>query len=111
MQDASGNIPPPAIITALQARGLHRLLIEGGAATLSRFLAAGCLDRLHLAIAPLIIGSGPVGLNLPEIATLDQALRPAMRTFRLGDDLLLDIALKGGPRGPGARPSGGTLPG
>jgi len=109
--DALGNIAPRAIVAALHACGLRRLLIEGGAATLSGFLAAGCLDRLHLLIAPLIIGSGPVGLNLPAIETLDQALRPAMQTFRLGDDLLLDIALRGRPRDPDVPPAGGILPG
>ena len=63
---------------------------------LSRFLAAGCLHRLHLAVAPMIIGSGPVGLSLPPIDRLDAALRGRMQAWRLGDDLLLDIDLAHG---------------
>jgi riboflavin-specific deaminase-like protein len=88
-----GHLSPRAIIAALHARGWRRLLIEGGATTVSRFLADGCLDRLHLAVAPLLIGSGPVGLVLPPIDRLDEALRPVVRHFPLGEDLLFDIAL------------------
>ena len=47
-----------------QVRGL----IEGGADTLSGFLAAGCLDRLHVVVAPIILGSGRPGCTLPAIA-------------------------------------------
>ena len=43
-------------------RGLRRILIEGGANTVSRFLAAGCLDRLHVMVAPIILGGGGPGL-------------------------------------------------
>lgn len=91
--DGSGQLPPARIVAALGALGLRRILIEGGALTVSRFLQAGCLDRLHIAVAPLIIGSGPTGLTLEPIDRLDAALRPPTRWHRLGDDLLLDIDL------------------
>jgi diaminohydroxyphosphoribosylaminopyrimidine deaminase / 5-amino-6-(5-phosphoribosylamino)uracil reductase len=90
---ADGRIPPLAIVDALAARGLSRLLIEGGAATVSAFVAAGCLHRLHVAVAPLLIGSGPVGLTLPPIERLDEALRPRMRCYRLDEDMLWDVEL------------------
>lgn len=93
---ADGGIPPQDIIAALRARGWQRLLVEGGATTVSGFLAAGCLDRLHVAVAPLLIGSGPIGVNLPPIDTLDQALRPRVRHHPLGADLLFDIDLRPG---------------
>ncbi|MGH7462095.1 MAG: RibD family protein [Longimicrobiales bacterium] len=51
-------LDPAAILDALSARGLRRVLIEGGARTISHFLAAGCLDRLHVMVAPLILRSG-----------------------------------------------------
>src|SRR3954467_15000535 len=47
-----GEIAPAAIVAALAERGLRRILIEGGAHTVSRFIAAGCLDRLHVMVAP-----------------------------------------------------------
>src|ERR1044072_9056690 len=45
-----GEIAPTAILSALAERGLRRILIEGGAHTVSRFIAAGCLDRLHVMV-------------------------------------------------------------
>ena len=65
---------PADIVAALAERGFKRLLIEGGAKTLSAFLAAGALDRLHLCVAPLVIGAGPIGLDLPPIDRLEEAL-------------------------------------
>src|SRR6476661_1212119 len=53
-----GQLAPDAILAALAQRGFRRFLIEGGADTVSRFLAAGCLDRLHVVIAPIILGAG-----------------------------------------------------
>lgn len=86
--DPDGSLAPAAILAALAERGLHRVLVEGGGGTVSRFLAAGCLHRLQLAVAPLIIGSGRPVLTLPVIAELGAALRPACRTWPLGDDVL-----------------------
>ena len=91
--DVAGVLPPAAIVRALAGLGLHRVLVEGGALTLSRFLAAGCLHRLHVLVAPLIIGAGPIGLSLPVIDRLEHALRPPVRTWRLGQDLLFDLDL------------------
>jgi riboflavin-specific deaminase-like protein len=90
---AGGRIPPPAILGALAERGFRRILIEGGADTVSRFLAAGCLDRLHVMVAPIIIGSGPTSFILPPVERADQALRAAVRTYRLDEEVLFDCDL------------------
>src|SRR5262245_61209925 len=74
-----GQLAPASILTGLAARGMRRVLIEGGADTVSRFLAAGCLDRLHVVVSPIIIGSGRASLILPEIKRVDHALRPPNR--------------------------------
>ena len=88
-----GGIASEDVLAALTARGLSRVLIEGGANTLSRFLKAGTLSRLHILTGPLIIGSGPVGINLPDIGRLENALRPEVRAFALpGGDVLFDCA-------------------
>jgi diaminohydroxyphosphoribosylaminopyrimidine deaminase/5-amino-6-(5-phosphoribosylamino)uracil reductase len=84
---------PSAILAALAERGLRRILIEGGADTVSRVLAAGCLDRLHLIVAHIVLGSGRVGLALPEIQRADQALRASMHVHRLDDEVLIDCDL------------------
>jgi riboflavin-specific deaminase-like protein len=88
-----GHIAPSTILTALAQRGLRRVLIEGGANTLSRFLAAGCLDRLHIVVAPIILGAGRPSFILPPIERADQALRMPMRSHRLGDEVLFDCDL------------------
>jgi riboflavin-specific deaminase-like protein len=90
---ANGRIDPRAILAALAERGLRRILVEGGAETVSCFLAAGCLDRLHVIVAPIIIGSGRPGFVLPPIERADQALRVSMRTFQLEDEILFDCDL------------------
>ena len=89
----AGRIGPHAIVRALADRGLKRLLVEGGADTLSAFLAAGAIDRLHIAVAPLLIGSGVAGIALPPIDHLDEALRPKVTLHRLGADILFDCEL------------------
>jgi riboflavin-specific deaminase-like protein len=88
-----GRIAPGAILAALAERSLRRILIEGGADTVSRFLAAGCLDRLHVVVAPIIFGSGRSGLALPPIARADQALRAPTRVHQLDGEVLFDCDL------------------
>lgn len=82
-----------ALLAALAARGLRRIFIEGGGVTLSRFLEAGMLDRLHIAVAPCILGSGRPAFSLPVIEELSQAIAFSCRHFVLGPDLLFDCAL------------------
>lgn len=90
-----GGFDPHRVIAALAERGLHRVLVEGGGITVSRFLRARALDRLHLSVAPLLLGSGRPSITLPPIHTLDEALRPPARHFLLGDDMLFDLELAG----------------
>jgi len=89
----NGQLAPAAIAAALAERGLRRLLVEGGADTVSRFLAAGCLDRLHVLIAPIILGTGRASLTLPAIERVEQAMRAPMRAHVLDGDVLLDCDL------------------
>lgn len=92
VESRDGTLHPADIVQALADRGFRRILIEGGSKTVSAFLSAGALDRFHLAIAPIVIGSGPIGINLPPIDELDEAQRPATTTYQLGRDVLFDCA-------------------
>jgi diaminohydroxyphosphoribosylaminopyrimidine deaminase / 5-amino-6-(5-phosphoribosylamino)uracil reductase len=69
---------------------MRRVLIEGGVDTILRFLDAGCLDRLHVIVAPIILGGGRSSFALSPIDRLDQALRPPMRVHPLGAEVLFD---------------------
>jgi riboflavin-specific deaminase-like protein len=88
-----GQIAPAAILSALAGCGIKRMLIEGGANTVSRFMVAGCLDRLHVMVAPIILGSGGPGLMLPALERADQAPRMPVRVHRIEDDVLFDCDL------------------
>ena len=68
---------------------MRRLLVEGGAETLARFLNASAIDELHLMVAPIVLGSGKTGLNLKPISELDEAMRPLVRTMRFKDGDML----------------------
>jgi diaminohydroxyphosphoribosylaminopyrimidine deaminase/5-amino-6-(5-phosphoribosylamino)uracil reductase len=82
--------PPALILDELRARGLRRIFVEGGGMTVSTFLAARLLGRLHVTVSPLFLGRGRPGVTLPGIDSLDQAWRPGVRRFSLGDDTLFD---------------------
>lgn len=86
---------PRAIVDALFERGLKTLLIEGGAWTVSGFIDAGAVDRLHVLVAPMILGSGKTGLALKPIARLAEARRPVTHVHLLTDgDVLFDCDLR-----------------
>ena len=93
--DPGASIAPASIVAALGRAGFARILIEGGAHTVSDFIRAGCVDRLHVLVAPVLIGSGKPGLTLPAIEKLDGALRPVTHAYLLpGGDVLFDCDLR-----------------
>jgi riboflavin-specific deaminase-like protein len=92
---ADGKAAPADILAVLAGCGLRRILIEGGSRTLSCFLAAGCLDRLHVMVAPMLLGSGQASLELPPVKRAKDALRPPMRAHLLDDEVLFDVDLSG----------------
>ncbi len=89
------QLPLAEVLRQLHQRGLFGIFIEGGGLTVSAFLQAGLLDRLQIAIAPLIIGSGRPGITLPVIEDLSQGLRPPCRRYGMGQDVLFDCRLRG----------------
>ncbi len=89
------GLDPVAVVAALARAGLEKLLIEGGATTVSRFVDARAVDRLHVLVAPVILGSGKAGLSLKPIARLAEALRPSAAIHVLEDgDVLFDCDLR-----------------
>jgi len=88
-----GHIAPSAILAGLAKLGFRRVLVEGGADTVSRFLQAGCLDRLHVVVAPLVLGAGRPSFAFGAIDHVEEALRPRVRVHRLDDETLFDCDL------------------
>jgi diaminohydroxyphosphoribosylaminopyrimidine deaminase / 5-amino-6-(5-phosphoribosylamino)uracil reductase len=89
----AGRIAPATILAELAKRGLRRILVEGGAVTVSNFLAAGCLDRLHVIIAPIILGDGRASFILPSLERADQAERLLVHAHQLEEEVLVDCDL------------------
>lgn len=100
LPDRGGRIEPGVLTNYLFAQGMRKILVEGGATTVSKFLDDRVLDRIHLLVAPIILGSGTPGLSLNPIAELDAALRPATRIHQLDDgDVLFDCDMRDLRRG------------
>jgi dihydrofolate reductase len=59
-----------ALRRARQAAGAKDVRIGGGVSTIRQFLEAGLIDEMHLAMSPLLLGSGEAlltGINLPAL--------------------------------------------
>jgi riboflavin-specific deaminase-like protein len=97
------EISPADVVAALHAHDLHLLLVEGGGITVSRFLQAGALDRLQVAVAPLLIGAGRPGITVPPASTLDVAQHLNARCVTMGPDVLFDCDLRAAPPSPSDR--------
>ena len=93
LPSSAGQLAPAAILQALAGAGLTRILVEGGAQTLAGFIKAGCLDRMHVIVAPIILGSGRPGFDLTPIEWIDQAMRPAVTIHVLDGEVLFDCDL------------------
>jgi riboflavin-specific deaminase-like protein len=107
VDESSGGLAVEAVVTLLRNRGCHRIFVEGGGVTVSKFLEADLLDRLQVAIAPLIIGDGRAAIRLPPRRALSECLRPRHRVFRMGSDVFFDCDLRAGS---GAEAGAADLP-
>lgn len=93
--NAKGHFALTEIAAALHKLGFQRVLIEGGARIISEAIDAGIVDRLHLMVSPVIIGSGQMGLDLAPIRLLNEARRPKVDPILLGEgEVLFDCALR-----------------
>ncbi len=91
LDSESALLAPSAIVECLAQHGLKRLFIEGGGVTVSRFLEARALDRLHVTIGSIFVGARAPRHLASEVDDLGQALRPRTRRFHLGNDVLVRL--------------------
>jgi riboflavin-specific deaminase-like protein len=85
------------LLQQLRARGHCRIFVEGGGVTVSSFLEAGLLDRLHITVAPLLIGEGRPAVRIAPRVHLRDCLRLHQRVYRAGLDILFDCDLRAVP--------------
>ena len=82
------------LVRQLRARGCARIFVEGGGVTVSSFLEAGLLDRLHIAVAPLLIGEGRPAIRMAPRRLLKDCMKVHPRIYRTGEDVLFDCDLR-----------------
>jgi riboflavin-specific deaminase-like protein len=92
-EDPRSDAALAEVFANLRRPGCARIFVEGGGVTVSAFLQANLLDRLHVAIAPLIIGDGRPAIRLAPQQRLRDCRRPQYRVFRMGGDMLFDCDL------------------
>ncbi|MBF6298241.1 dihydrofolate reductase family protein [Nocardia amamiensis] len=79
-----------ALLDDLGARGVDRLMVEGGSHMHTAFLSAGLADELHLAIGPTLVGD----TSAPRFVNPAQFPGGATRRMRLVDVTQLgDVAV------------------
>jgi riboflavin-specific deaminase-like protein len=103
-------VPPPvelaAILADLSRRGVHRLLVEGGARLGREFLANGLVDELALTVAPFFVGAAAAPRFAgPGVYPHDPARPMHLAEVRQLDDVVLLRYLLGGD-GPARDESG-----
>jgi 5-amino-6-(5-phosphoribosylamino)uracil reductase len=93
--DGGPRVRMRALVEDLHARGMRRLMVEGGGTIHTQFLTAGLADELHLVVAPFFVGDsraprfvedGRFPWNKDRRATLADVQR-------MGDVVLLRYAL------------------
>ena len=84
-----------AVLAGLHARGVRSVLVEGGSEVLAAFLRDGLVDRLHVHLAPVLLGEqGRPVVAGPWASTLADAPRLSLSSVeREGDDVLLTYTL------------------
>ncbi len=90
---ARGRVDVRRLLAALRARGIGRLLVEGGAAILGAFFDAGVVDQVAVFLGPKIVGGAlglaPVGGEGKARMASAPPIRDAI-FHRFGGDLLVE---------------------
>jgi 3,4-dihydroxy 2-butanone 4-phosphate synthase/GTP cyclohydrolase II len=86
-----GRVDLADLLRLLAERGIGSVLVEGGAGIITSMLRGGLANRLVVSVAPRLVGSGIEAIGDLRIRRLADALGfGRMRTWRLGEDLILD---------------------
>ncbi|TXK19908.1 bifunctional diaminohydroxyphosphoribosylaminopyrimidine deaminase/5-amino-6-(5-phosphoribosylamino)uracil reductase RibD [Homoserinibacter sp. GY 40078] len=79
-----------AVLTALDARGIRRVYVEGGPTLASAVIASGLADEFAVYLAPALLGGTRLAVGDLGITTIAEARRLAITSIeQLGEDLLV----------------------
>jgi GTP cyclohydrolase II len=89
-------------LARLEELGIRSLLVEGGARVITSLLRERLVDRVVLALAPMLLGKGTEAVGDLGAAAVGDALRLVDPTrYAAGTDLLIAADLDGRPDHPG----------
>lgn len=88
-RDALGRLALDGALSELLRRGLHSVLVEGGAELHRAFFDAGLVDRVELFLAPRLLAGGPGWLGGAPYALADAPGLRLLSSSPVGDDLHL----------------------
>lgn len=93
--DAGRRISLQRVSEDLHARGVRRLMVEGGGTILTQFLTADIADELQLVVAPFFVGDSRARRFVSDGCFPHHAQRRAelAETRQIGDVVLLRYAL------------------
>jgi 3,4-dihydroxy 2-butanone 4-phosphate synthase/GTP cyclohydrolase II len=86
-------------VAKLRRSGIESLLVEGGARVITSLLRKGLVDRIVVAVAPILLGSGTEAVGDLGIARVCDGLRLSNRSVHVfGDDVVMtwDVASDAG---------------
>jgi 5-amino-6-(5-phosphoribosylamino)uracil reductase len=93
--DAGEPVSISRVLADLAARGIRRLLVEGGRSVHTAFLTADLADELHLVVAPLFVGDSgaPRFVNDGSFPWTSTNRARLAEVRQIGDVVLLRYAL------------------
>jgi GTP cyclohydrolase II len=90
VSDDGGQVDLGAALRRLREQGIESVLVEGGARVITGLLAGGLVDRMIVAVAPLVLGSGTEAVEGLDVTRVSDGIHLANRTIvPVGDDVLL----------------------
>jgi 3,4-dihydroxy 2-butanone 4-phosphate synthase/GTP cyclohydrolase II len=94
--DRDGHVDLGAALQRLRDVGMESVLVEGGARVITGLLARGLVDRIVVAVAPIVIGAGTEAVEHLDVSRVSDGIHLANRTIvPVGDDVLLAWAVVG----------------
>ena len=86
----NGQVELGAALRRLRERGIESVLVEGGARVITGLLAGGLVDRMIVAVAPIVLGTGTEAVEGLDVTRVSDGIHLANRTIvPVGDDVLL----------------------
>jgi len=95
VSDHRGRVDLPAALARLRATGVESVLVEGGASVITALLSAGLVDRIVVAVAPIVLGRGTEAVDGLGITRVTDGIHLVRRAVvNAGDDIVLawDVA-------------------